>query len=135
MKKRLKRESKELPGKNKYHYQIYISIKGNIHRALKNVTLLVQTSPNNNTNMLQGYKLLVSCAYKSVVFCHLYLYTCGIARGIAVWPHNIIHWLFGRACINLGNVVYIRYGNKMYKFLYCSVDIYGFYAVYRGQLQ
>ena len=30
-------------------------------------------------NMLQGYQQLVSCAYESVTFGHLYLYTCGIA--------------------------------------------------------
>ena len=68
MKIRPKRESiyTELPKKDKYHYQIYISIKVNIHWELKNLNSLVaylmyatlarfmQTSPNNNTNMVLG---------------------------------------------------------------------------------
>ena len=35
MEKRPKREFKELPEKYKCHYQIYILIKINIHRAVK----------------------------------------------------------------------------------------------------
>ena len=61
MKKRPKRESKELPEKDKCHYQIYISIKVNIHKVSKEVKLFslcryAQTisivccgAPNNNT--------------------------------------------------------------------------------------
>ena len=39
MEKNPRRESKELPEKDKCHYQIYISIKVNIHRAVKNFTV------------------------------------------------------------------------------------------------
>ena len=40
-KKRLKQESKELSGKNKCNYEIYISIRVNVHGAVKNLTILV----------------------------------------------------------------------------------------------
>ena len=68
MKIRPKRESiyTELPKKDKCHYKIYISIKVNMHREVKNLNSLVaylmyatfsrfmHTSPNNNTNMVLG---------------------------------------------------------------------------------
>ena len=41
MKKKTKRESKELHEKEKCHYQIYIPIKVNIHIALKKLKMLV----------------------------------------------------------------------------------------------
>ena len=41
IKNRPKQESKELPEKDKCHYQIYISIKVNIHRAVKKLKMLV----------------------------------------------------------------------------------------------
>ena len=65
MKKSPKRKSKELPEKDKCHYQIYISIIVNIHREvkkqLKNVSIIsdkaalvkfMQTSPNNQCSIL-----------------------------------------------------------------------------------
>ena len=63
MKKRPKRKSKELPGKDKCHYQIYISITGNIPsgKDIQNVSTIsdisgisqvLQTSPNNKCSMI-----------------------------------------------------------------------------------
>ena len=41
MKKRKEQESKELPGKNNCHYQIYIAIRVNIHIVIEDFKMLV----------------------------------------------------------------------------------------------
>ena len=59
-----KRESKEVPEKDKCHYQISISIRVNIHKALRKLKIFssisdkaelakfMQTSPNNQCSLM-----------------------------------------------------------------------------------
>ena len=45
-------ESKELPGKNEFHYQICISIRVNIHRAVKKPTNFSNMSDISHTSQV-----------------------------------------------------------------------------------